>query len=357
MVEYKSVLEKLEETAQEETTQENVSLENTEQSTSQENAETNQENSEQGEDSSEEQNEEAAAEPVAKKKGRPTKEESEAKKAAEAKPEKKFWETEVTAEEEDNVDYKSLLEQERAERQQLEARFEKLIPIAEALEDPDCDVDKLFDSFKPKDWKDISLEDLWKLDQKNKSDVTFTEDELDELWEAEKETITSTAQEKLLKDRLIKANRSKIDLGKEPEYITNLRKSQSDKQVAAQKQQEAYTTFVTQCDEVADSYLGKTIIGDVIVTKEDVEAMKASMRPGYYKNDPKVTMRDRLFMMKFGALLEAREKEVKMETKKDIHRPNPNTVGGDTRSVETTDETDKMAKDIFKNPELLNKNK
>jgi len=117
---------------------------------------------------------EATDKPEAKKKGgRPTKEEAEAK--AKSTEPKRFWEEdeeETEASTETKVDYKALYEDSVSKLKRYEDK-PVLASLAEAMESPDFDTDKFFESYKPKELKELSLEELWKLKTKSQSEVSW----------------------------------------------------------------------------------------------------------------------------------------------------------------------------------------
>lgn len=166
---------------------------------------------------------ETTVKPEAKKKvGRPTKEEAEAKKSEQPK---RFWEEdeEEATSVEEKVDYKALYDESVSRLKRYEDK-PILASLVEAMESPDFDTDKFFESYKPKELKELSLEELWKLKTKSQSEVELDENDLNELWEEyEIELGESNAKKKLAKDSLIKELRPKVDLGKEPEYVSKLK--------------------------------------------------------------------------------------------------------------------------------------
>jgi len=298
---------------------------------------------------------EATTKPEAKKKvGRPTKEEAEAK--AKSTEPKRFWEEDEeegeAASEEAKVDYKALYEDSVSRLKRYEDK-PVLASLAEAMESPEFDADKFFDSYKPKELKELSLEELWKLKTKSQSEVELDENDLNELWEEyEIELGESNAKKKMAKDSLIKELRPKVDLGKEPEYVTKLKDEAKNRKESESRANEAYQEMIDSSLSYADSLLDKPIIGDLKVTAEDVELIKQSLNPssGYYtkngKFDTKKMVREKMFAIKFTAILAEAEKSAKMDAKKEVHRPNLNSVGGDNMAPDGDSEDVKTMKAI-----------
>lgn len=296
---------------------------------------------------------ETTAKPEAKKKvGKPTKEEAEAKKSEQPK---RFWEEEddeAPSEEGETVDYKALYEESVSKLKRYEEK-PVLASLVEAMESPEFDADKFFESYKPKELKELSLEELWKLKTKSQSEVELDENDLNELWEEyELELGESNARKKLAKDSLIKELRPKIDLGKEPEYVTRLKEESKNRKEAERNANEAYQEMIDSSLSYADSLLDKTIFGDLKVTKEDVELIKQSLNPssGYYtkngKFDTKKMVREKMFAIKFTDILAEAEKSAKMEAKKEVHRPNLNSVNSDNMAIDGSTEDEKTLKAI-----------
>jgi len=197
------------------------------------------------------------------------------------------------------------------------------------------------------------LEELWKLKTKSQSEVELDENDLNELWEEyEIELGESNAKKKMAKDSLIKELRPKVDLGKEPEYVTKLKDEAKTRKESESRANEAYQEMIDSSLSYADSLLDKPIIGDLKVTAEDVELIKQSLNPssGYYtkngKFDTKKMVREKMFAIKFTAILAEAEKSAKMDAKKEVHRPNLNSVGGDNMAPDGDSEDVKTMKAI-----------
>lgn len=358
----KSVLDEVIQHAQTLTPKENEGS-NQENTTSQEKAE------EQSQTFEQEKSVETQAEP--KKRGRPKKEDSKEEEAgtqkevseekkAEETPKKKFWQDEEgSAKKEDTPDYKSLWEQSEAKLK----RFNKpvLDQLADAMEAPDFDVDKFFESYKPKDFKEFTLEELWKMQKKTSSNVEYSDDELDELWQEEYETVSgSKAKEKSLKDKLISELRPKMDLGKEPEYVTNLKTTVAQQREVREKQNEAFTQMMGGLMEYADTLDGAEIVEGLSVAPEDVEEIKTAFKPGYYVKEDgspniKKMVNDKVKAQMFDKLINHLEEMAKMQAKKEVYRPDNNSVNSDVTTQESRSHSEKVVNDIIQNKDLLKK--
>jgi hypothetical protein len=252
------------------------------------------------------------------------------------------------------IDYKKLYE----ETQDKLKKYNNPVvdSLADVMNDPNFDVEKFFENYKPKDFKDIPLEDLWKMKTKSDSNVDFTDEELEELWQEEYANISdSTARQKVLKDRLISELKPKIDLGKEPEYVTNLKKATEERRIAEQEQATNIGSIVQSTMAKADELLGLTVIGDLKVTKEHVAAIKSALDPNsnHYLNqdgtfNKNKLAQERMFAVLMPDILEQHEKIVKANTRKEVYRPNANE-GGENIQQEITDEGDKMIETLLKN--------
>lgn len=339
--------------------EESLSQENT---TSQENAE------EQSQTLNQEATGEKETQPEAKKRGRPkkevpaseeTKSTEEEKQTAPAK--KKFWEDEESSETaEDKTDYKSLWEQSEAKLQRFESK-PVLEQLADAMEADDFDADKFFESYKPKDFKEFSLEELWKMQKKTTSNVEYSDEELDELWNEEYEAVSgSEAKKKALKDKLISELRPKVDLGKEPEYVSNLKKTVSEQREARKKQDEAFSEMINGLMSYTDGLEGAEIVEGLAVTKEDIESAKASFKPGYYINKDgtpniKKMGNDKIKALMFDKLIGHIDTMATMKAKQEVYRPNLDSVSSDVNDQENTKHSETVVKSIIKNHDLLKK--
>ncbi len=245
------------------------------------------------------------------------------------------------------IDYKKLYE----ETQSKLKKFDNPVidSLAEVMNDPNFDVEKFFENYKPKDFKDIPLEDLWKMKTKSDSNSDFTDEELDELWKEEFYAISdSSAKQKMLKDKLISELKPKVDLGKEPEYITGLKQSAAERRKAEQENAERVNSIVESTMASVDKFLGLTVIGDLKVTPEHVQAMKAALDPksNHYLNEDGTfnqnkIAQERMFAILMPDILEQHEKIVKANTKKEVFRPNANE-SNENFQQDSTDEGQKM---------------
>lgn len=252
---------------------------------------------------------------------------------------------------EEVIDYKKLYE----ETQSKLKKFNNPVidSLAEVMNDPNFDVEKFFENYKPKDFKDISLEDLWKMKTKSDSSSDFSDEELEELWQEELYSIgDSTAKQKVLKDKLINELKPKIDLGKEPEYVTSLKQSAAERKAAELEQVNNISSIVQSTMAKADELLGLTVIGDLKVTKEHVTAIKAALDPNsnHYLNtdgtfNKNKLAQERMFAILMPDILEQHEKIVKANTKKEVYRPSANEGGENI--PQTNDEGQKMIETLL----------
>jgi len=249
-------------------------------------------------------------------------------------------ENEEAQEQEDKTDYKALVDQLQSKLNRYSKPF--IDNLVDAMESPDFDTDKFFESFKPKDFKEMSVEDLWKMKKKTSSNTDYSADELDELWDDEIRAIEENLPEgkrietrlKSLKDSLISELRPKVKLDDEPEYIKGLKTSAQESREARVKSDEAFNNMLTATMTKADSYLGGTVVGDLKVSDKHIEEIKKAIDPssGYYKKADGTFDEDKLVREKLAAIvlkdvLAEYKKIVKAETKKEIHRPNANDQG------------------------------
>jgi len=260
-------------------------------------------------------------------------------------------------EEVDKTDYKALVAQKEAEL----ARYNKpfLNNLIEAMESPDFDPEKFFESFKPKDFKDMPVEELWKMKKKTTSNIDYTKEELDEMWDDERQSIEDGLPEgrrletrlKSLKDSLISELKPKINLDEEPEYIKGLKLSAQERKEAQKKSDEAYNNMLSATLAEADAYLGGTVVGDLKVSDKHIEELKKSIDPasGYYKKadgsfDEKKLVREKLAAIVLKDVLAEHKRIIKAETKKEIHRPNANSEGAVYDQSTTTPEDEALNK-------------
>lgn len=260
---------------------------------------------------------------------------------------------EKTEKKEEEIDYKKLYE----ETQDKLKKFNNPVidSLADVMNDPNFDVEKFFENYKPKDFKDISLEDLWKMKTKSDSTSEFTDEELEELWQEELFSIgDSTAKQKLLKDKLISELKPKIDLGKEPEYVTGLKQSAAERRKAEQENAERINSIVESTMASVDKFKGLTVIGDLKVTDEHIAKMKLALDPksNHYLNEDGTfnknkIAQERMFAILMPDILEQHEKIVKANTRKEVFRPSAND-GGENIPQDTTDEGEKMINTLLK---------
>jgi hypothetical protein len=251
------------------------------------------------------------------------------------------------------IDYKKLYE----ETQDKLKKYNNPVidSLADVMNDPNFDVEKFFENYKPKDFKDISLEDLWKMKTKSDSTSDFTDEELEELWQEELYSIgDSTAKQKVLKDKLIGELKPKIDLGKEPEYVTGLKQSAAERRKAEQEHAERLNSLVESTMASVDKFKGLTIIGDLKVTDEHIAKMKLALDPksNHYLNEDGTfnqnkIAQERMFAILMPDILEQHEKIVKANTRKEVFRPSAND-GGENIPQDIADEGQKMIDTLIK---------
>lgn len=306
------------------------------------NSETKNENIQETDDQKAEKIKTAETEKALKEKEKEEQELAEKEKNLEGKDKKtegkkkEFWEIEeLEGEKDEKTDYKSLfedtVEQLAAEKLKVE-KYEKnyiIKDLAEFLDDPDFDVEKWMDSMKPKDIKNLSTEDLFKLNLKNQN-ADFTDDELDREWikkekeikdASEDETDISLANKKL-KNSLIKELTPKVDLTKESDYLKTYKTKKQELIANANQNKENVVKAAKAAKEYLNSLEGELIQG-LPITKEDIEkADKAIFDANYYNTkdgvyNHKKRVNDTLLIIKFKdvitTLLKARESEIKEE--------------------------------------------
>lgn len=281
------------------------------------------------------------------------------------KPKKRFWEDEDGLGNNNNEpDLNELLKQKEQQIADYEAklkRFNKpvLEQLADAMESPDFDTEKFFESYKPKDFKDLSLEELWKMKKKTSSNVDYSDDELDELWQAEYEEVSgSNAKQKQMKDRLISELKPKIDLGKEPEYISSLKKTVAEQREARQNNEAAFNQMIDGLMNYVDTLDGAEVYEGLNVSKDDIEQVKSAFKPGYYLNQDgspniKKMGNDRLKAQMFDKLIGHLEEIAKIQAKKEVYRPSLNSINPDNGTVETEDVAGQIVNAVIQNKELL----
>jgi hypothetical protein len=286
-----------------------------------------------------------------KKPGRPKKEE----KPEEVKQKPKSFYDEEPEEQEDKTDYKSLWEQADARAKKYESN-PFVTAVAEAMEAPDFDAEKFIDSLKPKEIKEMSLEQLWKMDKKINSNLEYTDEELTELWQEEFEGISeSNIKQKSLKDTLIGKLKPKVDLGKEPAYVTEMKQKAAAQREQAQKGQEGYNKFISDTTTYVDGFDGAEIVEGLIVDKEAIEEVKKSLTVDYYRNQDgsmnvKKIGKDRVKAAMFDKLVGHLKEMAKAEAKKEVYRPNADSVSGDGNTGQTVvDEAQKAIDAVLGN--------
>lgn len=291
---------------------------------------------------------------------------SPAETTQEAKPTVENTETERTLESflaeskpaEVQTDYKSLFEKQQSEL----ARFKNPLieSLVDALESPNFNVEEFFESYKPKELKNMELQDLWIMNKKATSTVDWTAEELEEAYNEEMAILgESSFRKKALKDELVKSLQGKIDLGKEPEYVTLIRNEVKNRREQAEQAELYREQMNNELLETFDSMEGIKIVGDLAITKEHIEAAKKTMQPEMYLNEDGTINKKMLSMNKmipilFNDLLAEYRKVVSMETKIAVHRPNPNSTAPIVNEAKVVDAEFEQIKGFFKNPELAN---
>lgn len=303
--------------------------------------------------------------PKGAKRGPKTKEEKaaiEAAKALEAekKPVLSIFDEEVgeeAQEQKDATDYKS----KASELEAKLARYNKpfVDNLLDAMESPDFDPEKFFESFKPKDFKDMPVEDLWKMKKKTSSNIEYSAEDLDELWEDQLQSIEDALPEgrkietrlKALKDTLISELKDKVNLDSEPDFVKNLKLSAQERKEAQARSEEAYNNMLSSTMEKADTFLGGTVVGDLKVSEKHIEELKKSIDPasGYYKKadgsfDSDKLVREKLAAIVLKDVLAEHKKIIQAETKKGIHRPNANSEGTVYEQSDTSPEDEALNK-------------
>jgi hypothetical protein len=257
----------------------------------------------------------------------------------------------------DSTDYKALYEQTQQELSKYKNPI--LERLADVLDNPELDIDKFFDSHKPKDLKNLDLEELWVMNKRATSEVDWTDEELEEAFAEEMESIgESSFKRKSLKENLIKTLRGKIEVEKEPEYVSLLRQKTTENKEAMTKAKEYNDNMLTNIRDTADSFKGVKIVGDLAISEEHIQKVKQTLDPAYYTNkdgsiNVKKIVNDRIMAAAFTDILSEYQKVIQAETKREIVRPNPNSMQGENLSATERDLSMDALNSVIKNKSLL----
>ena len=272
-----------------------------------------------------------------------------------------FMAESTTAANEDKTDYKALLKETQEKYEKELQRFKNPVieRLAEVLQSPDLDVDTFFESHKPKDLKNLDLEELWVMHKKATSEVEYTPQELEEAFNDEMENIgDSSFKKKALKDSLIKELKPKVDLGKEPEYVTLLREQVKANREAVTQYQQAQAKQNQDIANTIKEMKDITIVGDLKITDAHVEAALKTLDAAYWANPDgslniKEIARMRVLTTVFNDVVAEYTKQAKFEAKTEVHRPNANSQTPIVNQADVVDPQLNMINSVIKDKSRL----
>lgn len=264
-------------------------------------------------------------------------------------------------------DYKRQIAEYRAREESLKnavGRYEKheiVKHIAETLEHPDADLDKIFDSYRPKDITGLTTEELFKMNLQKDSTVEYSEKELNRAWVKKEKEIREASDDdedfslevKNLRKGLLTDLKPKIKATDEPDYIKNTKEAVRQRREQQQIESDNQRRFLEATHTFADSLVGKKF-GEVEITKDDIDTFRKTLSWDYYKDETgnisekKLTI-ERLKAIKFDALFASMRKDVEAEIKQKVANPSENNSnkGGNLPTDSRTDQ-EKMVDGYFK---------
>ncbi len=265
------------------------------------------------------------------------------------------------------TDWKVEAEKAKTEYQALQERINKSKIVKNLLEvesAPDYDLEKFLENIVPKkiDFTKQPLEALYKESLFQDSVEKYSDDEIEQLWEAKKAEIEENPLlAKTLRSALVKELQEKQPQeAEESELIKEWKESAKAKREAEIAAINEQREVVKGISDFSKSLIGKKIAGEIEITPTHVEGITEKMDANYYRGkdgklDSQRLAQDRLKAVMFDEVVKyyttKNKIEATIEARKEITRPNANESGGG--QVISTDARDNATKIIEETMEAM----
>ena len=218
-------------------------------------------------------------------------------------------------------------------------RFKKA--FLELVDSPDFNFDTFLEaqSNRKTDYTKVPLGNLYKDSLKADTVAGYTEEDIEEMWEMKKDSL-SPLEQKTLRSQLVKEMQSKesVVTHDEPQIFKEWKQTKEQYSQEVAKQQKEFTELNSGIETFANSLIGKKIAG-VEITKDDIGNINKRMGLDYYKgedgklNAQKIAL-DQTKAIMFDKVVKYLKKEAVIEATKKITRP---TTAGTSGQVVDTD--------------------